>query len=79
MSALSTESTLDHNGGYVNTAKDPKAASHPTLPPPALAREFKNGAPWASWDNFKDFMMEDVEPSLATLPLSAFCFMTGFM
>ena len=78
MATFTSESTaIGHPGA--DDYNDPKSKERPTLPPPALSNRYKTGAPWSSLDNFKAYMMEDVDPSLATLPLSAFCFMTGFM
>jgi hypothetical protein len=35
--------------------------------------------PWSSAATLKEYLMTDVDPKQATTPLSAFCFMTGFM
>jgi len=29
--------------------------------------------------SFREYMMHEIDPSCATFPLAAFCFMTGFM
>ena len=58
---------------------------NPTLPPPAVSKEAEqlartgSYAPWSSWSDLKRYVMQDVNPSLCTTPLAAYCFMTGFM
>lgn len=57
-----------------------QGVSESTLPAPvAASKEMEERRPWSSSRELKRYLMTEVEPALATAPLAAFCFMTGFM
>lgn len=57
-----------------------KQQSESTLPAPvAASKEMGERRPWSSSRELKRYLMTEVEPALATAPLAAYCFMTGFM
>ncbi|KIJ14513.1 hypothetical protein PAXINDRAFT_176697 [Paxillus involutus ATCC 200175] len=51
------------------------------LPPPAVQsrRSRNSSASTATFVNVKDFLFEEIDPERAIPPLSAYCFMTGFI
>lgn len=59
------------------------ATAFDTLPAPATAskQEYSQDERVTAWSMpaLWAYLMEDVDPSRSTLPLSSFCFMTGFM
>ncbi|KAF9235801.1 hypothetical protein BU15DRAFT_50928 [Melanogaster broomeanus] len=47
------------------------------LPPPAVQRKRPRNS--TTFDNVKNFVFEEIDHERAVLPLSAYCFMTGFI
>jgi hypothetical protein len=49
------------------------------LPPPASSSPLKSPLSTLWRDNLQDYFMTQVDPELSTIPLAAYCFMTGWM
>ncbi|KAG2355578.1 hypothetical protein BDR07DRAFT_1425652 [Suillus spraguei] len=67
----------------MNATQNPTSS---TLPPPAIQNQFlqhsmnKNGENYASaMARLKDYLLEEVDGDQSSAPLSAYCFMTGFI
>jgi len=64
---------------YEQQKAEEQSSSSSTLPKPAVSKELVERKPWSSSEELKKYMWNDVEPALATTPLAAYCFMTGFI
>lgn len=67
----------------MNATQNPTSS---TLPPPAIQNQFlqhpmsRNGENYASaMARLKDYLLEEVDGDQSSAPLSAYCFMTGFI